>query len=65
VEITVETQFTWERNTDYYHALGQSFGVAFYNTWVPEPACAAATAVPLACAALSRRRRQRHSTAGA
>jgi hypothetical protein len=38
VEITVETQFTWERNTDYYHNLGEQFGVAFYNAWVvPEP----------------------------
>ncbi|MEX2309724.1 MAG: M14-type cytosolic carboxypeptidase [Pirellulales bacterium] len=36
VEITLETQFTWERNVDYYHNLGKAFGVAFYNSWVPQ-----------------------------
>ena len=35
VEITFETQFTWERNTDYYLNLGANFGVAFYNAWAP------------------------------
>jgi hypothetical protein len=34
VEITLETQFTWERNIDYYHNLGQQFGIAFFNSWV-------------------------------
>jgi hypothetical protein len=34
VEITLETQFTWERNIDYYHNLGEQFGVAFFNSWV-------------------------------
>jgi hypothetical protein len=34
VEITLETQFTWERNIDYYHNLGRQFGIAFYNAWV-------------------------------
>jgi hypothetical protein len=38
VEITVETQFTWERNVDYYHNLGKNFGIAFYNTWVAQAA---------------------------
>lgn len=36
VEITFETQFTWERNTDYYLNLGKNFGVAFYNAWAPD-----------------------------
>jgi hypothetical protein len=36
VEITIETQFTWERNVDYYHDLGKNFGVAFYQAWVPQ-----------------------------
>lgn len=35
VEITFETQFTWERNTDYYQALGANFGIALYNAWAP------------------------------
>ncbi|TWT72700.1 Zinc carboxypeptidase [Posidoniimonas polymericola] len=35
VEITFETQFTWERNTDYYLGLGANFGVSFYNAWAP------------------------------
>ena len=38
VEITFETQFTWERNVDYYHNLGKLFGIAFYNAWVPQVA---------------------------
>jgi len=36
VEITLETQFTWERNTDYYLNLGANFGIAFYNAWAPQ-----------------------------
>jgi hypothetical protein len=36
VEVTFETQFTWERNTDYYLGLGRNFGIAFYNAWAPE-----------------------------
>lgn len=36
VEITFETQFTWERNTDYYLGLGANFGIAFYNAWAPQ-----------------------------
>ncbi|QDV79216.1 M14 family zinc carboxypeptidase [Botrimarina mediterranea] len=36
VEVTFETQFTWERNTDYYLNLGANFGVALYNTWAPQ-----------------------------
>jgi len=35
VELTVETQFTWERNTDYYKSLGANFGIALYNAWAP------------------------------
>ena len=31
VDVTFETQFTWERNIDYYHQEGQNFGVAFYQ----------------------------------
>jgi hypothetical protein len=57
VEITVETQFTWERNVDYYHNLGEQFGVAFYNSWVPEPTTAALA--PLMVIGLSTRRRRR------
>lgn len=34
-EITLETQFTWERNVDYYHDLGKAFGLAFYEAWAP------------------------------
>src|SRR5690606_7317594 len=36
VEITFETQFTWERNTDYYLDLGKNFGLALYNAWAPD-----------------------------
>jgi hypothetical protein len=36
VEITFETQFTWERNTDYYLTLGANFGIALYNAWAPQ-----------------------------
>lgn len=35
VEITFETQFSWERNTDYYLGLGANFGLSFYNAWAP------------------------------
>ncbi len=38
VEVTLETQFTWERNVDYYHHLGELFGIAFYTAWVPQVA---------------------------
>ncbi len=33
VEITFETQFTWERNTDHYNDLGASFAIALYDAW--------------------------------
>lgn len=33
VEVTFETQFTWERNVDYYLALGASFGIAMFDAW--------------------------------
>jgi hypothetical protein len=37
-EITLETAFSWERNIDYYHDLGEKVGIAFYEAWaVPEP----------------------------
>ncbi len=36
VEITLETAFSWERNIDYYHDLGEKVGVAFYEAWVPQ-----------------------------
>lgn len=59
VEITVETQFTWERNIDYYHALGESFGIAFYNSWVtPTPEPTTLTLLPLASIAFLTRRRR-------
>jgi hypothetical protein len=57
-EITVETQFTWERNIDYYHNLGQNFGVAFYDAWVPEPASSALGCFTLARLVTGRRRRR-------
>jgi hypothetical protein len=57
-EITVETQFTWERNIDYYHNLGQNFGVAFYDAWLPEPASSALCCLTLACLTTGRRRRR-------
>ncbi len=61
VEITVETQFTWERNIDYYHNLGEQFGIAFYNSWVPEPSSAVLMLVAGA-ALLSRRCDRRRSS---
>src|SRR5690606_16971081 len=36
VEITFETQFTCERNTDYYLALRKNFGLALDNAWAPD-----------------------------
>jgi murein tripeptide amidase MpaA len=36
VEITFETQFTWERNTDYYREMGASFGIALFDAWAPK-----------------------------
>ncbi len=36
VEMTLETAFSWERNIDYYHDLGQKVGIAFYEAWVPQ-----------------------------
>lgn len=36
IDITLETQFSWERNVDYYHDLGKNFGIAFYQAWVPQ-----------------------------
>ena len=38
VSVTFETQFTWERNIDYYHKEGENFGIAFYEAWVPQVA---------------------------
>jgi hypothetical protein len=35
-EITLETAFSWERNVDYYHDLGEKVGIAFYEAWVPQ-----------------------------
>jgi hypothetical protein len=35
-EITLETAFSWERNIDYYHDLGEKVGIAFYEAWVPQ-----------------------------
>ncbi len=40
VDITFETQFGFERPLSYYHTLGQNFGLAFHNAWVPEPGTA-------------------------
>jgi len=37
-EITLETAFSWERNIDYYHDLGEKVGVSFYKAWVPQVA---------------------------
>jgi hypothetical protein len=37
-EITLETAFSWERNIDYYHDLGEKVGIAFYEAWVPQVA---------------------------
>lgn len=61
VEITLETQFTWERNVDYYHGLGEAFGVAFYNTWVvvPEPGSAGVLGGMAGIGLLKRRRVRR------
>jgi hypothetical protein len=36
VDVTFETQFSWERNIDFYHNEGKNFGVAFYQAWVPQ-----------------------------
>jgi Zinc carboxypeptidase/Cytosolic carboxypeptidase N-terminal domain len=36
VDVTFETSFSWERNVDYYHKLGENFGIAFYQAWVPQ-----------------------------
>jgi hypothetical protein len=36
VDVTFETQFSWERNIDYYHQEGENFGIAFYQAWVPQ-----------------------------
>ncbi|MCI0492597.1 MAG: hypothetical protein L0Z07_06650 [Planctomycetes bacterium] len=38
VDVTLETQFSWERNVYYYHDLGKNFGIAFYEAWVPQVA---------------------------
>ncbi len=38
VEVTLETAFSWERNIDYYHDLGEKVGIAFYEAWVPQVA---------------------------
>jgi hypothetical protein len=38
VEVTLETAFSWARNIDYYHDLGEKVGVAFYQAWVPQVA---------------------------
>ncbi len=35
-EVTFETAFSWERNVDYYHDLGEKVGIAFYEAWVPQ-----------------------------
>jgi hypothetical protein len=37
-EVTLETAFSWERNIDYYHDLGEKVGIAFYEAWVPQVA---------------------------
>lgn len=37
-EVTLETAFSWERNADYYHDLGEKVGIAFYEAWVPQVA---------------------------
>ncbi len=37
VDITFETQFGTERPLSYYRQLGENFGIAFHNVWVPEP----------------------------
>jgi hypothetical protein len=37
-EITLETAFSWERNVDYYHDLGEKVGIAFYEAWVSQVA---------------------------
>ncbi|MEM7577181.1 MAG: M14 family zinc carboxypeptidase [Planctomycetota bacterium] len=40
VDVTFETMFGFERDLAYYTQLGENFGVAFYDAWVPEPAAA-------------------------
>lgn len=36
VEVTLETAFSWQRNVDYYHDLGEEVGIAFYQAWVSQ-----------------------------
>lgn len=36
VDVTFETEFGNNRPLSYYHDLGESFGIAFYNAWVPQ-----------------------------
>ncbi len=37
-EVTLETAFSWNRNIDYYHDLGEKVGIAFYEAWVAQVA---------------------------
>ncbi len=37
-EVTLETAFSWNRNIDYYHDLGEKVGIAFYEAWVTQVA---------------------------
>ena len=39
VDITFETQFGFDRPLEYYHTLGENFGIAFHNAWVGRPLC--------------------------
>ncbi len=35
-EITIETQFSWERPIEYYHDFGANFGIAFFQAWITQ-----------------------------
>ncbi|MEO1497060.1 MAG: M14-type cytosolic carboxypeptidase [Planctomycetota bacterium] len=35
VDVTFETEFANNRPLSYYRTLGENFGIAFYNSWVP------------------------------
>lgn len=36
VDVTFETEFGNNRPLSYYHDLGEKFGIAFFNAWVPQ-----------------------------
>ncbi|MEM1099204.1 MAG: M14 family zinc carboxypeptidase [Planctomycetota bacterium] len=37
VDVTFETMFGFNRELEYYTQLGANFGIAFHDSWVPEP----------------------------